>query len=288
MTQLVWLITGCSSGFGELLAQHVLSRGDLVIATARTLSKIAHLGQLGAATLELDVTHSQQVINDAIARAIAIYGRIDVLVNNAGYVVSGAWEDVEYDRLLAQFDTNVFGVVKVTRAVLPHLREKKSGTMVFISSLSGWHGHAFIGPYAGSKFALEGLVESLSRETEGLGIKTLMIEPGRFRTMLLSPENRHTTTSKISDYEKASKVHADGLAQGDRTQPGDTQKAVKIIVDLVRKEGCASGREVPFRFPLGTDCYDTLKEKCEETLRLLQDWNQVINSTDHDDHSDSK
>ncbi|KAI2466859.1 NAD(P)-binding protein [Annulohypoxylon bovei var. microspora] len=282
MAQLVWLITGCSSGLGELLTRHVLSRGDLAIATARTLSKISHLGRAGAAILELDVTRSQRDIDDTVAQAVTIYGRVDVLVNNAAYIATGAWEDVEYDQLLAQFDTNVFGAVKVTRAVLPHLREKKAGTMVFISSLSGWYGHPFVGPYAGSKFALEGLVESLSHETEGFGIKTLLIEPGRFRTMLLSPENLHTIPSKIPDYKEASKAHVDGLAEEDRTQPGDAQKAVKIIADLVRKEGCADGKEVPFRFPLGADCYSTIKEKCEETLQLLQDWNHVINSTDHD------
>ncbi|KAI0839646.1 NAD(P)-binding protein [Hypoxylon sp. FL0890] len=285
MAQLVWLITGCSSGFGELLTQHVLSRGDLAIATARKLEKITHLGRAGAATLELYVTHSQQDINDTVAKAIDIYGRIDVVVNNAAYVVTGAWEDVEYDQLLAQFDTNVFGTFKVTRAVLPHLRERRSGTMVFISSLSGWHGHPFVGPYAGSKFALEGLVESLSRETESLGIKTLLIEPGRFRTMLLSPENVQAIPSKIPDYAEASRAHIEGLAKEDRTQPGDPQKAIKIIVDLVRKEGCAEGKEVPFRFPLGTDCYNAIKEKCEKTLSLLKDWNHVINSTDYDDSS---
>ncbi|KAI1205571.1 NAD(P)-binding protein [Annulohypoxylon truncatum] len=283
MTQLVWLITGCSSGFGELMTHHVLSRGDIAIATARKLSKITHLGRAGAATLELDVTHSQEAINDAVAQAIALYGRIDVVVNNAAYVATAAWEDMEYGQLLAQFDTNVFGVVKVTRAVLPHLRERKSGTMVFIISLSGWYGHPFNGPYSGSKFALEGLVESLSRETEGFGIKTLLIEPGRFRTMLLSPDHIHTTRSKIPAYNKASNAHVDGLAGEDRKQQGDTKKAVKIIVDLVRKEGIAEGREVPFRFPLGTDCYSAMWEKCEETIRLLRDWDQVINSTDHDD-----
>ncbi|KAI1380531.1 NAD(P)-binding protein [Hypoxylon crocopeplum] len=281
MAQLVWLITGCSSGFGELLTHHTLSRGDLAIATARNLDKIRHLGQAGVAILELDVTHSQQDINDTVAKAISIYGRIDVVVNNAAYVASGAWEDIEYEQLLAQFETNVFGAFKVTRAVLPHLRERRSGTAVFISSLSGWYGHPFVGPYAGSKFALEGLVESLARETESFGIKTLLIEPGRFRTMLLSPGNLHGVSSNIPDYVEASKAHIDGLAKEDRTQPGDTQKAVKIIVDLVRREGCAAGKEVPFRFPLGADCYNVIKEKCEETLRLLHDWDSVINSTDH-------
>ncbi|KAI0386371.1 NAD(P)-binding protein, partial [Hypomontagnella monticulosa] len=282
MAQLVWLITGCSSGFGELLTQQILARGDLAIATARKLDKIKHLEQAGAAILELDVTSSQQHINDTIAKAIGIYGRIDVVVNNAGYVATGAWEDIEYDELLAQFDTNVFGVFKVTRAALPHLREKRSGTMVFISSLSGWHGHPFVGPYSGSKFALEGLVESLSRETEALGLKTLLIEPGRFRTLLLSPGNLHAASSNIPEYAQASKAHLSGLAKEDRAQPGDAQKAVKIIVDLVRKEGCAEDKDVPMRFPLGADCYHVMKEKCEDTLQLLRDWEPVINSTDHD------
>ncbi|OTA59714.1 NAD(P)-binding protein [Hypoxylon sp. EC38] len=285
MSQLVWLITGCSSGFGELLTHQILSRGDLAIATARDLDKIKHLRQAGAATLELDVTHSQQDINDIISKAIAIYGRIDVVINNAAYVATGAWEDIEYDQLLAQFDTNVFGVFKVTRAVLTHLRGRRSGTMVFISSLSGWIGHPFVGPYAGSKFALEGLVESLGRETEALGIKTLLIEPGRFRTMLLSPQNLQAVPSKNPDYAEASRAHIDGLAKEDRSQPGDPQKAVKIIVDLVRKEGCAEGKEVPFRFPLGTDCYKEIKGKCEETLGILQDWSHIINSTDHENQA---
>lgn len=154
--------------------------------------------------------------------------------------------------------------------------------MVFISSLSGWHGHSFVGAYAGSKFALEGLVESLSRETEAFGLKTLLIEPGRFRTKLLSPGNLQVMQSNIADYAEASQTHVNGLAQEDQAQPGDTQKAVKIIVDLVRKEGCAAGKEVPLRFPLGADCFSTIKEKCEETLNLLEEWKDVINSTDHD------
>ncbi|KAI2628640.1 NAD(P)-binding protein [Hypoxylon sp. NC1633] len=282
MPQLVWLITGCSSGFGELLTQHVLSRGDLAIATARILDKIRHLEQAGAATLELDITHSQGDIDETVAKAIKIHGRVDVVVNNAAYIAAGAWEDVNYDQLLAQFDTNVFGTYKVTRAVLTHLRERRSGTMVFISSLSGWIGHPFVGPYAGSKFALEGLVESLSSETECFGLKTLLIEPGRFRTLFLSPENLHATPSKIPDYAEGSKAIREGLAKEDRAQPGDAQKAVKVIVDLVRKEGCAEGREVPLRFPLGPDCFHSIKGKCEETLQLLRDWEQVINSTDYE------
>ncbi|KAI1777420.1 NAD(P)-binding protein [Hypoxylon cercidicola] len=287
MGQLVWLITGCSSGFGELLVHQVLARGDLAIATGRKLDKIKHFEPAGAAALELDVTRPQQDINDIVSKAITIYGRVDVIVNNAAYVAMGGWEDIEYDQILAQFDTNVFGSIKATRAVLPHLRERRSGTMVFISSLSGWHGHSFVGAYAGSKFALEGLVESLSRETEVFGLKTLLIEPGRFRTKLLSPGNLQVMQSKIPDYAQVSQAHADGLAKEDQAQPGDTQKAVKIIVDLVRKEGYAAGKDVPLRFPLGPDCFSTIKEKCEETLNLLQEWKDIINSTDHDSEASS-
>ncbi|KAI1080025.1 NAD(P)-binding protein [Whalleya microplaca] len=283
MEKLVWLVTGCSSGFGELFVRQILSRGDLVIATGRQLQRIKHLEQAGAAILELDVTHSQQSLATIITKAIAIYGRLDVLVNNAAYIAAGACEDIDYEQILAQFETNVFGVLKVTRAALPHMRERRTGTLVFIGSRSGWWGDPYVGPYTASKFALEGLVECLSRETESFGIRTLLIEPGRFRTMILSPENLQIVQSSIPDYVQASKTFATGLAQEDRTQPGDTHRAVKIIVDLVRGEGCAEGKDLPFRLPLGTDCYDTIKEKCEETLHLLEEWKGIINSTNHQD-----
>ncbi|KAF2475123.1 NAD(P)-binding protein [Lindgomyces ingoldianus] len=281
MAPLVWLITGCTSGFGSLMVQQILSRGDKVIATGRTLSKLSSLQESGAAVLQLDVTDSQQSLNATIVKAIAIYGRIDVLVNNAAYIQTGAWEDLEYGEWLAEFDANVLGVIKVTRAVLPHLRERKAGTIVFLSSRSGWYGDAFCSAYSGSKFALEGIVEGLRWETEQFGIKTLMIEPGRFRTKFLSPGNLRTKQSHIPDYEEASRNFIAYLAQNeDGKQPGDPLKAVEIILDLVRKEGVAEGKEVPFRLPLGRDCYETIKEKCEETLKLLKEWEGVCTSTD--------
>lgn len=178
MAQLVWLVTGCSSGFGMQFVHSILARGDRVIATARNLEKIEQLKQVGAAVLQLDLTDSQQNIRETVSRAINIYGRIDVLVNNAAYIAVGNWEDLEYVSLgesplwlktianiedrpedfLAQFDTNVFGTIRVTRALLPHFRQRRNGTMVFIGSLSGWIGHPGVGAYAGSKFALEGIL----------------------------------------------------------------------------------------------------------------------------------
>jgi NAD(P)-dependent dehydrogenase (short-subunit alcohol dehydrogenase family) len=169
----------------------------------------------------------------------------------------------------------------VTRAVLPHLRRRQSGTLVFIGSRSGWYGDPFCGPYAGSKFALEGVVESLRCETERFGIKTLLIEPGRFRTDFLSLTGNLTRAkANISDYGQAYQSFLDVIAHEDQKQPGDVRKGVSVVVDLVRKEGLAKDREVPFRMPLGTDCYETIKEECEETLRMLHQWEVVIKATD--------
>ncbi|KAK6373458.1 hypothetical protein LTS17_008478 [Exophiala oligosperma] len=283
MSQLVWLITGCSSGFGEQFVHSILARGDKVIATARKIEKIQHLQQAGATILQLDITDKQQQIRDAIAAATKIHGRVDVLVNNAAYIAIGTWEDLEYEDFLAEFDTNVFGTIKVTRALLPHFRERRSGTMVFIGSLSGWVGHAGCGAYAGSKFALEGLVESLSRETAHLGLKTLLIEPGRFRTKLLSSGNIKSVASSIPDYQEFSETLLSGLGKEDQNQPGDPVKLVEIILDLVRQEGAAANRDVPLRLPLGVDCFDEMKAKCEETLQLLENWENVIRSTNRGD-----
>ncbi|KAK0283740.1 hypothetical protein LTR35_006199 [Friedmanniomyces endolithicus] len=246
MPQIVWLITGCSSGFGEQFVHSILARGDKVIGTARNLDKLLRLVDAGVQVLQLDITNGQTSIN-------------------------------------ATFDTNVFGTIKVTRALLPHFRERRAGVNVFIGSLSGWIGHDFCGTYAGSKFALEGIMEALRLETEPLGIRTLLIEPGRFRTRLLSGDSRKTKTSAIPDYYDLSSSKSDGLDAENMRQPGDPSKLVEIVLDLVRHEGVAKYMTVPLRMPLGIDCYDDIKAKCEETLRLLEDWRGVITSTDMSD-----
>jgi NAD(P)-dependent dehydrogenase (short-subunit alcohol dehydrogenase family) len=169
---------------------------------------------------------------------------------------------------------------------------------VFISSLSGWIGHPGCGAYAGSKFALEGrhspntlfliqpltrrsgLVESLWRETTNLGIRTLLIEPGRFRTKLLSSGNMRATPSTIPDYAEFTNGLIDTLNRDSEKQPGDPVKLVEIVLDLVRREGVAEGKEVPFRLPLGADCYEEIKSKVEETLKMLDEWGPVTKSTD--------
>ncbi|KAF5583634.1 Zn(II)Cys6 transcriptional activator [Fusarium pseudocircinatum] len=284
MAQLVWLVTGCSSGFGSEFVHQILSRGDKVIATARNSARIESLASQGAAVLELDVTDSQDGIDQIIAKAIAIYGRIDLLVNNAGFVAAGSWEDLSYNEFVSSFETNVFGPIKVTRAVLPHMRARKSGTMVFISSLSGWIGHQFTGAYAGSKFALEGklgVVESLHNETKSLGLRTLLMEPGRFRTPLLSTGHLQPKQSQIPDYESASETHHNHLHGGDLKQPGNPEKFVKIVLDLVRQEGCAQGRTIPFRLPVGKDAVEEIEIKARDVLETMQEWDSIITETDY-------
>ncbi|KIW06126.1 hypothetical protein, variant 2 [Verruconis gallopava] len=232
--------------------------------------------------MRLDVTDEVQSINSAIEKAISIHGRIDVLVNNAAYVTIGLVEDLRHEDYLAQFNTNLFGTIKVTQAVLPHFRQRRSGTLLFLSSLSGWIGHPGCSAYAGSKFALEGWAESLSGEVASFGIRTLLVEPGRYRTKLLSSGNMKPTTSNIPDYAEYSKNLVAAISGESGKQPGDPVKLVETVVDLVRGEGIAWGKQIPFRLPMGLDCYDEILNKLEETKRMLQIWGDVIRSTNFD------
>lgn len=156
---LVWLITGCTSGFGHLFISAILARGDKVIATARNTSSLAdYASNENVRLLQLDVTDPQDALDSKAAAATEYFGEVDVLVNNAGYVLSGVWEEVSHEELIDQFNTNFFGHINVTRAFLPHMRTRQSGTIVFMSSIAGWLGVAAGGPYSASKFALEGMV----------------------------------------------------------------------------------------------------------------------------------
>ncbi|KAF5967124.1 hypothetical protein FBULB1_11329 [Fusarium bulbicola] len=192
-----------------------------------------------------------------------------------------SWEDLSYDEFVSSFETNVFGPIKVTRAVLPHMRARKSGTMVFTSSLSGWVGHQFTGAYAGSKFALEGVVESLHNETKALGLRTLLMEPGRFRTPLLLTGHLQSKQSQIPDYESASEIHHNHLHVGDLKQPGNPEKFVAIVLDLVRREGCAQGKSIPFRLPVGKDAVEEIGAKVKDVLETMQEWDSIITETDY-------
>jgi NAD(P)-dependent dehydrogenase (short-subunit alcohol dehydrogenase family) len=295
--QLTWFITGASSGFGEIFVKQILARGDRVIATARKLSKVQHLKVAGASILELDVTASQSTLDSKVTEAIGIYGNIDVLVNNAGYAALGTIEDVSREQWMDQYNTNVFGVVNITRAIMPYFRAKKSGFVLFMGSVGGWNGSAAGGPYCSTKFALEGtfrstlycltcfsdfsqgISESFLAETAHLNIKSMLVDPGYFRTSFLKEGNAKLVSTAFSDYESVTKGLFDAMKAYNGNQPGDPNKAVARIIDVVRQEGVARGRGVPSKLILGPDAVDGVRKKCKNTLEMLENWEDVSSST---------
>ncbi|KAK3178468.1 putative secondary metabolism biosynthetic enzyme [Lepraria neglecta] len=276
MAPLVWLITGTSSGFGLFFVHSVLAHGDKVIATARTLSKIQHLKEAGADIMQLDVTAPQAELDAKVKEAMGFYGKVDVLVNNAGYVQTGNWEDLSHEDLLAIFNTNVFGPINLTRLILPYFRKQHAGTIVFMGSSAAWQGNPGASAYNGSKAALQGMVEGLQQEMAPPGIKTLLIEAGSFRTELLDPKNVKLAPTNFKEYEKYNNW-LKGLAKSlNGAQVGDTRKGVETVVDAVKGKGWAEGKEVPFRLVLGSDGIKTVVDKAKEVIALCEKWSDLF------------
>ncbi|KAJ3568480.1 hypothetical protein NP233_g5687 [Leucocoprinus birnbaumii] len=275
-SQLVWLITDTSSGFGRELALAALNRGDKVIATARarSLSSLDGLKAKGAEAIELDVTASLDVLKGAAAKAVGIYGKVDILVNNAGYVLNGAMEENTPEETQNQFNTNVFGPLNVARAFLPYMRERKSGTVIFIGSMAGWIAISNTGIYAAS------VSISLDDEITPLGLRSICIEPGYFRTSLLSGDNRNATVPRIPDYQAMVEQADAALSAYHGKQAGDPVKAAEVIVDLGHGVGSFKGKKLPKVLVLGKDCYDAVKNESEKTLENLEEWKEVSQSTD--------
>ncbi|KAF2223221.1 putative oxidoreductase,short chain dehydrogenase [Elsinoe ampelina] len=274
----VWLITGCSSGFGEQLTREVLSRGDKVIATARNSSRLDALKSAGADVLELDMTLSSLEMQEVAKKAIAIHGHIDVLVNNAGSVLAGAIEELSTEEWSRQFQTNFFGHVNLTTAVLPHMRERRSGTIVFVSSVAAWTVFPAGAAYNTTKAALSMLSETLSVEVESFGIKVCNIEPGYFRTPL--PEKAKSATPMAAYDNTVVGQSRDLLAYVEPYIKGDLKKGCRAIVDVLTGKG---GREVPTRLLLGNDAAVMVKGRCEAVLQGVEDFKPVLGNTDIDE-----
>ena len=232
--QRVWFITGASTGFGRILAEKALRRGDKVVATLRKPGQLAELAALykdTALVVPLDVT-DQNSIDSAVERAIQHFGRIDVLVNNAGYGLAGGIEEATEAEFMPVFETNVFGLIRVTRAVLPHLRAQRSGHIVNLSSIAGLIGSPGWGYYNASKFAVNGFSEALAAEMAPLGVHVTIVEPGPFRTDFLGRSGVEAA-ARIPDYdETAGKTRAYFHDQAGK-QPGDPVKAVEAIIAAV-------------------------------------------------------
>lgn len=274
-THQVWLITGASRGFGMLVARAALARGDAVVATARRPQDV--LDALGAhdqlLALPLDVT-SEAAASAAAAQAHARFGRIDVLLNNAGYGLLGAVEEASADEVRAQFDTNVFGLLHVTRAVAPYMRARRSGRIINISSIGGYAAYAGWGVYGATKFAVEGLTEALSQELAPLGIFATVVEPGFFRTDFLDASSLVRTAARLDDYTASVGAMHGYADQLNHQQAGDPQKLAAALLVL------ADSPRPPLRLPLGTDTVARLREKNTFVDAELAQWLDLANSTD--------
>ena len=270
----VWLITGASTGFGRVLAETVLARGGRVVATARDVSAVKDLVERAPERVlaaRLDVTDPASV-RQAVDAAIAGFGQIDVVVNNAGHGLVGALEELADEHIRAVMATNVFGAMAVTRAVLPHMRARRQGCIVQMSSVGGVVGNPGHAIYATSKFALEGMSEALAGEVAPFGIRVLIVEPGPFRTEFAG--RSMTFAEPIDDYRDtpAGALRARFRDQDGR-QPNDPAKAAAIIVDV------AGDDRAPLRLPLGPEAVGRIREKLQQQLADLNEWESTVVET---------
>ncbi|RZT08647.1 hypothetical protein SAMN05216319_2938 [Duganella sp. CF402] len=274
----VWFITGASRGFGVLTAQKALERGDFVVATARDpQTVIAALGEHpNLLALRLDVKLEAQAIT-AAQQAVARFGRIDVLVNNAGYGLLGAVEEASAEEVRALYETNVFGLLNVSRAVLPVMRKQGSGHVMNISSVGGYSSYAGWGVYGSTKFAVEGLSEAMAIELEPLGIKVTVVEPGFFRTDFLDASSLVATRDRIDSYAATVGVMRDFAAGVNHAQPGDPLKLAGALLQL------ADSATPPTRLQLGSDTVQRVRAKNQFVEKEMAEWLDVALSTDHDD-----
>ena len=270
-----WLITGCSSGFGKVLANAVLARGDRLAATARKEEDLADLADRGrdrVRTAALDVTKPGAAAA-AAALAEEAFGGLDVLVNNAGYGFMGAVEEAAPEEYRPMFETNVFGLIETTRAVLPTLRKRRGGRIVNFSSGAGIAGAAGYGYYNATKFAVEGLSEALAQEVAPLGLAVIIVEPGPFRTEFLG-RSINTARNQIPAYAETSgklRAYRDG---NNGKQAGDPEKAVAVILKAVDAE------HPPLHLPLGPVAYGIAEKKLAAFKQDMDAWRDAAIATD--------
>ena len=270
-----WFITGASRGFGTLIAEHALRAGDAVIATARKPQDITdRLGDHpNLLAVRLDVT-SEEEAHQAVAEGIKRFGQIDVVVNNAGFGVLGAVEETSAKETERLFATNVFGVLNVTRAVLPHLRRQRSGHIVNISSVGGYQAFIGWGVYCSTKFAVEGISEALHQELAPLGIRVTVVEPGFFRTDFLDEQSLIKTELELSDYDDTVGKMRKFAEGANHAQPGDPLKFAEAMLALV------NAPNPPQRLAMGSDTVAVVGEKNRFVDAESAEWKELSISTD--------
>ncbi len=271
----VWFITGCSTGFGRELAKLILNRGWNAVITARNADHVKDIAEgfeKSALVISLDVTDKNQVFA-AVAKAEETFGQIDVLVNNAGYGYFSSIEEGEEEKIRAQFETNFFGLVNVTQAVLPGMREKKSGHIINFSSIGGLRSFTSTGYYHATKFAVEGLSESLSQEVAPLGIKVLLVEPGPFRTDWAGRSTSKTPV-KITDYEATVGARMTASQNASGKQIGDPVRGGEAIIKAVESN------TPQLRLLLGEPAFKMALEKVDQLKSNFEAWKDLTLSAD--------
>ncbi|MEX5535797.1 SDR family oxidoreductase [Pseudomonas syringae] len=274
----IWLITGASRGLGVHLAQVALEAGHTVIATGRDPKKVATA--VGAyenlLPLKLDVTNPEDAEN-AVVAAISKFGKIDVLINNAGDFYAGFFEELTPTQVRSQIETLLFGPMNVTRAVLPAFRKQRSGLVVTVSSTAGIAGGTFCSAYAAGKFGVEGWMESLALEVAQFGIKTMLVEPGFFRTDLLTPESTTFAEPTIQDYAQMTRDTIQAWSGMSGKQGGDPAKLAVAVV------GLAGSDNPPPRFAGGADAVETFQTKAKALLDQVNAHRELSSSLAHDE-----
>jgi NAD(P)-dependent dehydrogenase (short-subunit alcohol dehydrogenase family) len=274
----VWFVTGAGRGMGVDIAKAALAAGHAVVATGRSTDAVARA--LGPAqdllVLKLDVTRPEDA-KAAVSAALKRFGRVDVLVNNAGNFYAGFFEEIPPEDFRAQIETNLFGPVNVTRAMLPALRAQRSGLIVTISSTGGITGQAFVSAYSAAKFGVEGWMESLAQEIAPFGIRTMLVEPGFFRTELLTDQSTVWPKGSIEDYAEKTLETVAGWKKMNGLQGGDPAKLAKALVQL------ANQAEPPRRWPAGVDALEIFEKKAKELLEQASANRTLSSSLAHDD-----
>ncbi|MEH6656124.1 SDR family NAD(P)-dependent oxidoreductase [Leeuwenhoekiella marinoflava] len=272
--QKIWFITGASKGMGLELTKTVLNNGDKVIATSRSPERLLrNLGQdsQNLRSLKLDITQEVDVKN-AVSKSIEAFGRIDVVVNNAGYNLLGSVEELSDAEFRETMDVNVFAMANVIRNILPILRKQKSGHIINISSMMGYLSYPSNGSYCATKFAVIGLSEALAQEVSHFGIKVTILAPGTFRTSFMSDKSLAVTKNKIEDYNLNEQVEL--FKSYDGKQLGDPKKLAKVLLNITRLSN------PPLHLPLGSDSYNAILEFREKEKLEMEKWKELSLSTD--------
>ncbi|HEV8689281.1 MAG TPA: SDR family oxidoreductase [Ideonella sp.] len=274
----VWLITGAGRGLGVDIAKAALAAGHAVVATGRERGKVAAAvgNHADLLSLKLDVTRPEDA-QAAVEATVAKFGRVDVLVNNAGNFYAGFFEELRAEQVRQQIETLLFGPMNVTRAVLPVMRRQRSGLLLTVSSTAGIAGGMFCTAYAAAKFGIEGWMESLTPEIAPFGIRTMLVEPGFFRTELLSPDSTTFAQPSIGDYAERTRETVAAWSGMNGKQGGDPVKLANALVHLAGLD------EPPARFAAGADAVQTFETKAKTLLAQAAAHRQLSSSLSHDE-----